>query len=384
MKFEAALDSKMNATGFWGLEYGLQRGGSGCGPSGERWFVAALLIAMMSGIAGAQASAPPAKDPSIYTLHVYTNLLQVAALVLGPSRESLKKPIAASRFAVSIDGGTWFPATHVRPEGDDPMTLSILLDLSGETENLIPKMEAAIADLAPDSLRARDRISIYSLDCALVRSLKGGQGESASLHTAVARALQEWKVRKETHGRKCKQSIHLLDAIGAVATEMRDDGGRKVILVVSDGDDKDSKNSWNGVGEYASYAGIAIFGMSDEWQFAGRPDRFRATENLFNSLCELTGGELTSTTPHSLSKSMKAFVVTVRQRYIIEFPRSSNSTAGRHSLDVKIDKGGGYFLRSTGVTAPLMDPAVLKDPSTVSVGPKETPEQGQRKILTPR
>jgi hypothetical protein len=246
-------------------------------------------------------------------------------------------------------------------------------------------MEAAIADLAPDSLRARDRVSVYSLDCALVRSRKGGSGESASLQTAVANVLQDWRVRKQTHGRKCKQSIHLWDAIGAVATEMDDAGARKVMLVISDGDDKGSQNSWNAVRQYASFAGIAIFGMSDDWQFLGRSDRLRTTENLFNSLCESTGGELTSTTPGSLSKSLKAFVTTVRGRYIIEFPRSSNSTAGQHTLDVKIAKGGSYFLRPTGVTAPLMDPAVLKDPSTVSAGPKETPEQGQRKVLeTPR
>jgi hypothetical protein len=40
------------------------------------------------------------------------------------------KPVAANRFSVSLDGGPQFRATYVRLERDDPISLSILIDVS--------------------------------------------------------------------------------------------------------------------------------------------------------------------------------------------------------------------------------------------------------------
>src|SRR5271156_6541884 len=98
--------------------------------------VAVLLLSgifsRVVGVARAQDE-PKVVDGGVPTLHVYTNLIQIPTLVLGPSREFIKRPIAENRFSVSIDEGPWFPAIHVRPEGDDPIALSILLDVNGDT-----------------------------------------------------------------------------------------------------------------------------------------------------------------------------------------------------------------------------------------------------------
>ena len=98
---------------------------------------ALLLLGICFGVVGrgvAKAQDEPrVVDGGVPTLHVYTNLIQIPTLVLGPSLESIKKPIAENRFSVSIDDGPWFPAIHVRPEGDDPIALSILLDVNGDT-----------------------------------------------------------------------------------------------------------------------------------------------------------------------------------------------------------------------------------------------------------
>jgi hypothetical protein len=70
----------------------------------------------------------------------------------------------------------------------------------------------------------------------------------------------------------------------------------------------------------------------------------------------------------------------VRERYIVEFPRPSNEKAGRHGLLVKVDRGG-YFIRPAGITFPLMDPAVLADPTTVASDPSKAPTMGSRRPL---
>ena len=90
--------------------------------------------------------------------------VQIPTLVLGPNRERLEKSIAENRFSVSIDNGPWFRATHVRREGDDPISLSILLDVSGGSSALMPKIADAISGLAHFPCRS-ERVSIYVSDC---------------------------------------------------------------------------------------------------------------------------------------------------------------------------------------------------------------------------
>jgi len=108
----------------------------------------------ISGVIGLAAQQQPAsQDEPIRTLHVYADLVQVPTLVLGRNHESIS-PIAEQRFAVSIDYGPWFRVTHARKEGNDPISLSILLDTSGAAADLLPKIDDAIAALAPSSLTA--------------------------------------------------------------------------------------------------------------------------------------------------------------------------------------------------------------------------------------
>jgi hypothetical protein len=165
--------------------------------------LSALAVAG-SGVVLAAQQEPTAPEEPIPTLHVYENLIQIPTLVLDSKRQPLKKPIAANRFSVSIDSGPWFPATHVHQEGDDPISLSILLDVSGDSSELMANMNTAIAALAPDGLHAKDHVSIYALDCSLVQSLNDVPAESERLKVAVNEALQTW-MEPEV---KCQQSIH--------------------------------------------------------------------------------------------------------------------------------------------------------------------------------
>jgi hypothetical protein len=59
----------------------------------------------------------------------------------------------------------------------------------------------------------------------------------------------------------------------------------------------------------------------------------------------------------------------------------------RHEVIVKFRSGEDRwgdkdFIVATGITVPSPDPAVLADPTTVSAGPKDTPELGDRHIIT--
>ena len=347
-----------------------------------RFFVCLVgSLAVWSGVLRAQDASTPQDEP-IHTLHVYANLIQIPTLVLGPYREQIKKPIAESRFSVSIDSGRWFRVTHVRLEGDDPISLSILLDTGGDTTELMPKIGDAIAHLAPLSLHPKDHVSVYALDCSLVRTWNDVPAETVGLKAAVDDVLESWTLRRQKrHGADCRQTVHLWDALAYIVADLYKLPGRRVVLVVSDGRDRGSEHSWNDVRVYAQTAGVAVFGVTSIPPYMVGDNRMfsrLSSESPLPSLCELSGGMVLSTSVRSLEGTLTRFTTMLRQRYIVEFPRPANSTAGTHDIRVTIAKGEGNFIRSSGISVPLPDAAVLKDPTTVPSDPSLTPEQGTR------
>ena len=337
------------------------------------------LLGLWSGALSAQ-DAPIPQDEPIHTLHVYANLIQIPTLVLGTNRERLKTPIAESRFSVSIDSGPWFRATHVRPEGDDPISLSILLDVSGGSANLMPKIGDAIARLAPGSLYPKDHISIYALDCSLIQSLNDAPADSEGLKAAVNKALQSWTAREHNENEPaCQQSIHLWDALAHISGELAKLPGRRVILAVSSGRDKGSNRTWNQVRALAENRGVAVFGLSYIPQYARDTKEILqfSSEDAFHSVCELSGGIVLMANTRSVDEALRGFTQMLRERYIVEFPRPVNATPGEHVKQVKIAKSNA-FIRPAGTSVPIADPTLLADPTTVKSDPTRTPELGTR------
>ena len=371
-----------------------------------RWLCLAGFALCLSGAASTaqdrstSATAEMVTDGSPPTLHVYRSLLQVPVLVLRPNGDRLKTPISDTRFSVSLDSGPWFPATHVRPEGDDSIMLSILLDVRGDGGLLMPKMAEAIAGLVPESLRSQDHVSMYALNCTLISGASDFPADSAALKQAVDGVLSSWSERNRKKQvrravRDCTKKEHLWDALAMLTESMRQLPGRRVILVVSDGNDDGSAHTLHQVIEEAQGASVAIFGLRhspdttttatenplnsrSEYGIsteAGPPSVELDKESPLRNLCELTGGTAKLTSPRKLKARLKDFTAMVRERYIVEFPRPLNGTPGWHAIRVRIDQGD-YFVRSAGITFPLMNPAVLADPTTVPANPLLAPSLG--------
>jgi hypothetical protein len=317
------------------------------------------------------------------TLHAYTDTIQIPVLVLSPEHEAVPL-IAPERFNISIDGGPKFRARHVRLEGDDPVSLSILFDVSGDESGLMSKVSGAIAGLAPLSLRPQDRVSIYALDCTLVRSLNDVPAEPAGLQVGVNAALETWLNRIKTDRKStCKQKVHLWDALAVIVRHMSQGRGRRVILAMTSGMDQGSVNNWNHVRLFAQESGVAIFGLRAGYDvFVPNAFQLLNVENVLSSLCELTGGLVFSATPKTVAKELEWFTEIVRGRYIVEFPRPIHGATGAHDLLVSIDKSNA-FVRSAGISVPIVDPALLADPTTVPSDPSQTPKVGKHRVITP-
>jgi hypothetical protein len=336
------------------------------------WLFGAGFVAGWGGVAIA------AQDAGIPTLHVYENLIQIPVLVLDPLGAPLA-PIDPRRFAISIDSGPRF-RPNVRLEGDDPISLSILLDARGPEDDLLPMIDAAIAGLAPLSLHARDQVSVYALDCTLIKTLDDAPAEQEVLRRAVDSALRSWTYRRQNkHRSDCDPTLHLSDALTFVMDGLHRLPGQRVMLAITDGNIKGSKYSWNDVRTYATATGVAVFGMVYSHSVFGQ---YRTTsyEDAFRWVCELSGGMIFPSNGRDVAETLQRFTKTVRGRYIVEFPPPFNSTAGGHRLLVTIDNLDA-FIRPAGITVPMVDPAVLADPMTVPADPSRAPVAGTRQVL---
>jgi hypothetical protein len=310
------------------------------------------------------------------TLHVYTNLVQIPTLVLGHGLEQID-PIAENKFSVSVDSGPWFRATHVRREGDDPISLAVLLDMRFGAGDFIPKLRDSIAGLAPSLVHERDHVSIYVLGCDLMRSLNDVPADASQLQNGVDGALKFWSAQRTI---ACLQQDHLWDALSYIAGQLYQLPGRRVILALSQGIDSGSTHTVNETRRYLQDTSVAVFGVSH------LVPRIKIEQdgglNLFASVCESSGGLVSDATVPTFAATVKTFVTMVRNRYIVEFPRPSNATSGQHDMHVRVDNGSVGLVVAAGISVPTPDPAVLADPTTVTAGPKDAPEQGTRKILT--
>jgi hypothetical protein len=339
---------------------------------GARRSLCALALTALGVSAVAAQNGQSAHDDNILTLHVYPDLVQIPTLVLGTNHQAIR-PIPESRFFVSIDGGPKFRVTHARLEGDDPISLAILLDLSQPKANLMESIDNAIAGLAPLSLTARDKLWVYALDCQLHRSPVDDPGDPATVKQAVDSVLKSWNARGGVQS-GCPNRLNLWDSVTVVTKELRARPGLRVMLVVSDGVDGGSWNNWNLTRDYAVASSVAIFGLT------GRPNVF--VEDSFDSVCQLSGGMLLKASPHNLAKQLQWFMTMVRGRYIVEFPHPVSTKPSHLIMDITIAKSL-TFIRPAGAAVAVDDPKILNDPMTVPPDASHAPQVGSRKVMTP-
>jgi hypothetical protein len=350
----------------------------GSGWAGMRMRRTVAVRACIWGLLSAcSVAAQTSENASSLTLHVYTNLVQIPTLVLGNDRKPIAR-IDERRFFVSLDGGRKLRVAHARLEGDDPLSLTILMDLSQSNSGIMLSADQAIASLAPLSLHAKDEVSIYALDCHLIHPRDQGATDAATLKRQVDLVLQ-WQSRDQRDTkRRCQNPLYLWDSLASIVETLSTRPGRRVILAVTDGVDRGSRSSWNALRFFAQTRSVAIFGLVQPADLRNTQD-----EVPFDDVCELSGGILLPTSAKDLGKQLAWAVTLIRARYIVEFPRPVSTVGGHYSLDITISTRPEAFIRPTGSQFPSDDPAILNDPTTVPSDLSRTPELGDRKILTP-
>ena len=136
-----------------------------------------------------------------------------------------------------------------------------------------------------------------------------------------------------------------------------------------------------GVRPGATDSSATIFGRGGAVYTVQPPSLPKVTsDDPLDRVCELSGGIALMTNPSNVGKVFARIPELVRKRYILEFPRPSNATAGAHHFEVRVENGD-FFIRSSGTSIPLPDPNIVADPTTLPNDPATTPQMGQPKTI---
>jgi hypothetical protein len=316
------------------------------------------------------------------------------------------KPIDASGFRLSIDSGPKFHPTYVRREGDDPISLAILTDASKPDNELLPTLTQAIAALPPDFLHPQDHVSVYVMDCSLIRTAYNIQADQARLAEEVQRAMWSWQIRqtqneelkkeKKMPPPPCRVGLPLWDSMEEVLTDLDKQPGRRVLLAVTDGQDTGSKTLWKDVMFHAQIHSVTVFGLlpTPKITTVQKPHEmeifhvdspfYKGTEDKFEQICVNSGGIQLQASEHTTLFRLKEFTQMLRERYILEFPRATNEEAGIHTLAVSYRKKSNLYIASAGITVPIASEEERKGANTIQEDPSKAPTEGDRKVLLPK
>ncbi len=171
-----------------------------------------------------------------------------------------------------------------------------------------------------------------------------------------------------------------------------------MIIAVTDGIDRGSKNTAAGVADAMQRHAVTTFGVRPELSVdRAIADRVKGgpmisslpsanqvlTMDPFERMSELSGGIALPATSWNAGKQFARVLELLRERYVLEFPRPYNTTAGSHRIEVQVAKGGSDFIRSSGTSVPLADAKIAADPTTLPNDPTLTPQIGKKLKIPP-
>lgn len=362
----------------------------------RRRLVATLGFAATLQAAGAQTV--PARDSTggTYTLHAYTDLLQVPTLVLTQLHGTYLG-LTSQSFSLSLDKGPKFHPTKVRLEGDDSITLAILFDLTTDDSSMFASFAKAMSELPPGVLSARDYVSVYAYDCELVRTTEDKPATPDQLRASMQKVLTEGQEKARNGATQpCSSEKRLYDVVARVAQDIGDSPGRRVVLVISDGTDRHSlNNNWSNVARFAGSKSITIFGIRpvakqteiglyDPFNEPGAHGWWTMTDaDPFGMLCGSSGGLVLAVNKgaNGMTGQIRRVITMLRDRYILEFPRPLNGGPGLYSIKVTTNDPKA-FIRPAGVAFPprtrnpeLPEGTLPEDQSKMPVVGSKPPDQ---------
>jgi VWFA-related protein len=312
-----------------------------------------LVLAALSApvLAPQQKSAEPIDTDAVIKVDV--GLVNVLATVRD-KRGGLVSNLGKSDFSL-YENGVQQEIKYFTRETDLPLTIGLLVDVSLSQENLLPVTGRAAAKFFQETLRAKDVAFLISFgkDAELLQDTTG----SARM---LERALRDLRVNAPVGGIhpgpvptiNNRAGTVLYDAVFLAAEErLRREVGRKMILLITDGQDTGSRISRDRAIEAAQKADAAIYSIYyvDDRNYGG-------DMGTLKRMAEETGGRVFEVKRnYPLEKIFAEIQEEMRSQYAIAYAPINSEKDGSFrkiefkmsNKDFKVQARKGYYAIDT-------------------------------------
>lgn len=223
------------------------------------------------------------------------------------------------------DGKTAVTDAVLRPVGDGPESVCLLVDTSGSTYKDVPRVHAEVAELI-EKLPSADELCLVDF--------------SSSVYVDAPLTTDRAVMRKGMNYLKSTGGSALLDAVGSTAEYMQKNAHfeRRVIVLVSDGGENASKRKedvvWRELHRAEAPVVYSIANLSPALSGA------RADQERLLRLADRTGGlALPVDTENGALQATDRLIAAIEGRYELEFTASDPAADGsERKLHVALEK----------------------------------------------
>jgi VWFA-related protein len=289
------------------------------------------------------AQQPPQQKPvdDLPSIKVDVSVVNVLASVRD-KKGALIPHLSQNDFTILEDGKPQ-PIKYFTPESDLPLTIGMLVDVSGSQENLIGIERNAASQFFSQVLRKKDEAFLISF---------GPEAELLQDYTNSSRLLNEGLNQLHVRGGvggfgpgpvptigQARGTI-LYDAVYLAANDkLRTEVGRKVIVVITDGVDEGSRLTNDQGIEAAQKADAVIYSiLYSDPRFRGPFGNFGGGESALHKMSDATGGRVFRVDRgHTLDQVFRELQEEMRSQYSIGYtPVNDNKDGSYRKLEIKM------------------------------------------------
>ncbi len=283
---------------------------------------------------------PPKKDEELPTMKIGTQLVNVLFSVQDKQNRYLNE--LTQEDVVILENGQPQEVFAFKKEFDLPLTMAILVDVSGSEQYTLPLLKEAGG-------RFIDSVIRFGKDTAAILKFEGEttiMQDLSSNPARIRRGLDQIEFvapppvgvfggpTPPINGGSRQGGTSMYDAIVATSADMlARQPGRKTIILLTDGQDTTSRMKIGDAIDEALKAEVVIYAIG-----IGDHGRYGIDEGTLRKICEATGGR--AIIPKSNRQLEEAFAQLerdLRQQYLLAYePKNEAADGSFRKLEIKL------------------------------------------------